>query len=113
MVEFTDQVDILQKKYNKLFLILEKCQHIVFFTGAGISTAANIPGMISLWFYLKLLPKRITSTVCTFVLPFLCMGGTLSVLHCQLHIKKAVQTWAEQLNVFTHHSHEGQSRKKL
>lgn len=43
MTEFLDQSDELQEKYSKLYSLLDVSEHIVFFTGAGISTAANIP----------------------------------------------------------------------
>ena len=45
MTEFLDEPDELEKKYYKLCSILQKSQNIVFFTGAGISTAAKIPGL--------------------------------------------------------------------
>ena len=44
MSEFSDPEDVLTKKYKTLFKIIGKCNNIVFFTGAGISTAADIPG---------------------------------------------------------------------
>lgn len=43
MKEFTDSEEVLQKKYDRLFHIIKRSKNIVFFTGAGISTAANIP----------------------------------------------------------------------
>ena len=44
MNEFLDDCEQLNVKYSKLFKILDKSQNVSFFTGAGISTAANIPG---------------------------------------------------------------------
>ena len=45
MTEFVDTPVELDQKYAKLFSLVDKSRYIVFFTGAGISTAANIPGM--------------------------------------------------------------------
>ena len=44
MAEFLDTEDELNEKYSELYKILDKSQNISFFTGAGISTAAKIPG---------------------------------------------------------------------
>ena len=52
MTEFLDQSDELQEKYSKLYSLLDVSEHIAFFTGAGISTAANIPGTHCYIFFL-------------------------------------------------------------
>ena len=44
MAEFYDSQDILKSKYGQLFEVVTKSTNMVFFTGAGISTAAKIPG---------------------------------------------------------------------
>ena len=43
MTEFIDPEEVLCGKYTELFELLGRSKNVVFFTGAGISTAANIP----------------------------------------------------------------------
>lgn len=43
MTEFCDLPERLRAKYDLLFSLLDKSKSIAFFTGAGISTSANIP----------------------------------------------------------------------
>ena len=43
MSEFVDSDGQLNKKYRKLFKLIDDAKYVVFFTGAGISTAADIP----------------------------------------------------------------------
>ena len=44
MTEFNDPEAVLKSKYKQLFEMINKSDVMVFFTGAGISTAAKIPG---------------------------------------------------------------------
>ncbi|CAG8442815.1 1831_t:CDS:2 [Diversispora eburnea] len=61
--EYIDPIDQVQKKIRKLAELIRNSNHVVMFTGAGVSTSAGIQDFRGPYGYLTLLKEGIQSTL--------------------------------------------------